>query len=468
MKRISLMAAASLLLGGVSFAQTPADKDTEYRDFEGPNGKIIQAAILDKTGDTVTMLLKDGKRSVVPIDKLGPADQEFVKSWSKEKAVFIQKCRGLTVTELLELRGYEAFNIKLDGNSIIIAGEVNGVAGTFTIDTGASSSVMYTPFAEKSKCEVGPFDKLVSGVAGTAPAADGKVQEVSFGEAKFKDIEITVYDPMYKRAEGSPPPRDNGLFGADFMTQLDAVISYPERKIFLHPDNVLEAQKQKEFTSFRLFRTKDNVTYRGKIISKTPTVITLNTQDGKATQIPISRLIDEDAKYALDWSEAAAAFLQYCQSLTLEEVLSLRAYHSFPYEREGNHIFVDGGMNDNPVRYLIDTGAETSCFNFESAKTYNCEFGPLDALTIHGIGGDAKATETLVKKITMGNVTLSNRKEVSLDLNKFKPGLDLKYIGLFGADFLRELDAVITYKEKKIFLLQRSNPTAPAPLKGGK
>ncbi|MDB6077038.1 MAG: hypothetical protein JWO82_785 [Akkermansiaceae bacterium] len=455
-----------MLFAGAAFAQTP-DKDAEYRDFEGPNGKIIQAALLDKSADSVTLLLKDGKRSVVPIDKLSPADQVWVNSWSKEKAVFIEKCRGLTVTQLLELRGYEAFNFKLHGNSILIDGKINGVAGTFIIDTGADGSVVYTDFAAKAKCDVGPFNHTVRGVGDKeAPAAEGKMQDVAFGEAKFKDIDITVYDPKFNVPEGTPAPVENGLFGADFMSQLDAVISYPERKIFLHPDNVLEANKQKEFTSFRLFRTKDNVTYRGKILSKTPTVITLTLQDTKTLQVPIARLVDDDAKYAVEWSEAASFFLEYCQSLTIEEVLALRKYKSFEYEREGNHIYVDGTMNDNPVRYLVDTGADTSCFNYDSAKAFGCEFGPFEALTVVGIGGTAKATETLVKKITLGDVILTNRKEDSVNLNKFRNDPDLKYIGLFGADFLRELDAVITYKEKKIFLLQRNNPNAPAPLKG--
>jgi hypothetical protein len=32
---------------------------------------------------------------------------------------------------------------------------------------------------------------------------------------------------------------------------------------------------------------------------------------------------------------------------------------------------------------------------------------------------------------------------------------DFDYVGLFGADFMRELDAVITYTENRIFLIQR-------------
>ena len=32
---------------------------------------------------------------------------------------------------------------------------------------------------------------------------------------------------------------------------------------------------------------------------------------------------------------------------------------------------------------------------------------------------------------------------------------NLGYVGLFGADFMRELDTVITYTENRIFLIQR-------------
>jgi hypothetical protein len=55
----------------------------------------------------------------------------------------------------------------------------------------------------------------------------------------------------------------------------------------------------------------------------------------------------------------------------------------------------------------------------------------------------------------MGDAVLTNRKVLATDLNRFHPGEDLDYVGLFGADFMRELDAVITYREKRIFLIQR-------------
>jgi hypothetical protein len=44
---------------------------------------------------------------------------------------------------------------------------------------------------------------------------------------------------------------------------------------------------------------------------------------------------------------------------------------------------------------------------------------------------------------------------LATDLNRLNPDKELEYVGLFGADFMRELDAVITYREKRIFLIQR-------------
>ena len=73
---------------------------------------------------------------------------------------------------------------------------------------------------------------------------------------------------------------------------------------------------------------------------------------------------------------------------------------------------------------------------------------------IYGIGGSAPAGETVMKKITLGKVEMTNRRTLATDMSA-RSGRELDYVGLFGADFMRELDAVITYSEKKIFLYQR-------------
>jgi len=448
------LAAALLGLSTIASAQQPTD--IEYRDFKGANGKVIPAVLIDKTEDSATLLLKSGQKTTVTFDKLSPEDQAYITAWSKEKAVFLQKCRTLTTRQLLELRGYESFQFRFEGNSIFIDGKLNGKPGTFLIDTGAGTSLLHIPFAKDSGCQVGELTEKIYGVSGSAPAGWTEVPTVSFGESVFKGTRILATDLTNGLQEGQKL-REQAILGADIMSQLDAVISYPERRIFLRPDKSDSAEVKEggeEALAFRLFKTTENQTYRGKIVSKTPTVITLELVGGKQMQLPISRLTPEDAKYSNEWSEASAFFLQHCQGLSVQDLLVLRKYQSFEYERRGNHIFVNGTLNENDVTYLIDTGADSSLLNLKSAKDNGCEVGDMDQF-VQGIGGKAPAGVTNIRKLTMGDVVLTNRKVLATVLNRLNPDKELDHVGLFGADFMRELDAVITYREKRIFLIQR-------------
>ena len=173
--------------------------------------------------------------------------------------------------------------------------------------------------------------------------------------------------------------------------------------------------------------------------------------NGKTQQFPVSRFSSEDAQYIFNWSEEGAFFLQHCRSLTIEELLELRRYESFKYERKGNHIFVDGTLNENDVTWMIDTGADSSLLHLHWAKEYGCEIGPMDK-EIRGVGGKAPAAATKIDNITLGDAELTNRFLLSTDLARFQADDSLEYVGLFGSDYMRELDAVITYRENRIFL----------------
>jgi predicted aspartyl protease len=134
--------------------------------------------------------------------------------------------------------------------------------------------------------------------------------------------------------------------------------------------------------------------------------------------------------------------------------MSLREYQSFQYERRGNHIFVDGTLNGNKATYMIDTGADNSLLHLWAAEKNNCEVGPMDK-KVYGIGGEAPAAVTKIAELTMGDAKVTNRKVLATDMTRFENDEDLDYVGIFGADFMRELDAVITYKESRVFLIQR-------------
>lgn len=446
------LASATLIVGaGMSSAQSQAE--INYREFTNSEGRSIKAVLVDKSATKAVFLLRNGKRASVDVSTLDKDAQEFVRGWSKAKAFFLQRCKGLSVGELLTLRGYEAIPIKFEGNSMLIDAKINGKPAKFIVDTGAGSSLFHTGAANRTGCPLGEFTEKVYGVSGEAPAAWSEVAQLSIGESVLKNRRILATDMTKDRHKGVKL-RDDGLFGADFLSDLDAVISYRERRIYLRPDKsdidesgeVVDGEQ-----SFRIFKTKDKKVYRGHIVKKTATVVTLKGTNGKMLQLPVSRLIAADANYVLQWSQEGAVFLQHCRSLSIQELLELRRYQHFQYKRRGNHIFVDGKLNGNSVTWMIDTGADNSLLDLKAAKDNNVEVGPMDK-KVYGIGGSAPAAGCMVQSVSMGNARFNKRKLLATDLDRFKRGLD--YVGLFGADFLRECNAVITYREQRIFLKQ--------------
>ena len=453
----------SLALGFLLAAGASAQKAPEqaYRNFKGPNGSVIQAVLVDRSDTEAVLLLRSGKKVNVAIDKLGEEDQAYCKAWSKEKAMFLQKCRGLTIRQCLELRGYESFPFRLENNAILIDGKLNGKPARLVVDTGCGTTLLHAPFATAVGLTVGPMDEKIYGVSGEAPAGWTPVPTIQLGEAVFKDRRILATDMLKDKPPGSKT-REDALLGADFMNKLDAVISYPERRIFLRPDRSDQDEagiaKEGGSTDFRLFKTKEGKTLRGKVVSKTPTVATFLLVGGKNQQVPIDLFQPDDMAYLKAWSEEGAQFLQNCQGLTVNELLALRNYQTFQFERRGTppHLFVDGTLNGNNVTYMIDTGADNSLLSVAAAKKNGCEVGEMDQ-EVWGIGGKAPAAITKIAKLTMGDAVLTNRKVLSTKLTRgdADADADIGYVGLFGADFMRELDAVITYTENRIFLIQR-------------
>ena len=295
-------------------------------------------------------------------------------------------------------------------------------------------------------------------IGALVPAAWADVGTLQIGESVFKDRKILATDLMKDQPKGAKP-KDDGLFGAEFLAELDAVISYQERTLFLRPDKsdnskvdtTGDEEKDTEALSFRIFKTKAGKTYRGTITKRSGTSISLTLSNGKKTQLPISSLIPSDAAYALKWSEEGALFLKHCRSLTVKELLELRAYQNFEYKRQGNHIFVDGKLNGNDVLWMIDTGADNSLLHLGAAKKNNVKIGPMDQ-KVYGVGGEAPAAGCMVDSVSMGDAVFRKRKILATDLDRFKEGIG--YVGLFGADFMRECNAVITYREQRIFLKQ--------------
>jgi|GEM_PF-420111 len=477
----SLLLVAVLTLG-VFTLDAQAQQAAAFRRFTTRDGKTFYAAVTQKNDLAVYFKLQSGQPYQMSIRDLSEPDQMFVRKWTKFKDDLMNNAQfaKLTIKEMLELRGYQSFEFDIRGNHIFVEGEMNGKKTRFMVDTGAQSSLLDVGAAKDANIEIGPMDQTIYGVGGKAPAAVCRVPTIKLGDAVIENRKLLATD-LFKDLGGRGDY--DAIFGADFLNELEAVISYREGRMFLKPDNLKPAgakpapgQAAKPgaqpapaaqpgiYAEWKRWTTNEGKTFTAALLEKNDTTVTFRLQDGKNYQYAIDKLADADRDLVTKWDKLKDVLAKSPEwrTLTVKELLELRAYQSFVYRASGNHILVDGTVGTTKATFLIDTGAYSGVFNLDFSKKAGLEIGPMDQL-IHGIGGSAPAALTKVPMLKMGEAVIENRTLLSADLFKDMgiPGGSGNHDALFGADFLRELDGVISYKENRIFL-KPDNSDKPA------
>lgn len=455
-----LWTAALLTLAGTGWGQQAA----AFRRFTLSDGKTFYAVITDKTSSSVSFKLQNGRPLNQPIRMLSDPDQQFVRKWTKFKDDLLNNAEfaSLTVKEMLELRGYQSFEFDIEGNHIFVDGEVGGKPMRFMIDTGAHSSIVHDASAKEAGLEIGPYDQEIRGVAGSQKAAVTRINVLKLGDTVVENRKLLATDfiPI-----GGGPGRFDVIFGADFLRELDAVISYREGRIFLRPDNIAKksappgspaaAAAAEPKADFRRWTSADgSKNFQAALVNKSDTEATFRMQGDSTVKLGLDKLSDGDREFVQKWSKLRDDLAKNPEwrTLTVKELLELRAYQSFQYRLEGNHILVDGLIGSTKTRFLIDTGAHSCTMDVKFARNVaKLEVGPMDQV-IRGIGGEAPAALTKIPVITLGDAVIRERMALSADIHKGGIAGEGNYDALFGAEFLRELDAVINYKEARMFL----------------
>lgn len=246
--------------------------------------------------------------------------------------------------------------------------------------------------------------------------------------------------------------------------------------MFLKTDNIGKAAKpdpkagaggpKAEFRQWTA--AEGGKSFMAALTDKSETEAIFRMPGDKTVKLALEKLSEPDRDYISKWSKLRDELAKdpEWRTLTVKELLELRAYQSFVYRLEGNHILVDGTVTgpagETKTRFLIDTGADSCTMNYKFAKeTAKLEVGTLGETKIRGIGGEADAAFTKIPLIKLGEAIIRDRVAVSAEIFKKQIGGEGNHDALFGAEFLRELDAVISYKEGRMFL-KPDNSDRPA------
>lgn len=451
-----------------------ADAPTNLRRFVMRNGKTFYASVESRTDTIATFKAANGVTHTIRLTEFSEPDQQFLRWWTKFKDELMNNAEfaSVSIKELLELRGYQSFELDIKGNHIFVEAHVNNKAMTMMVDTGAQTTILNLEAAKQAKMEIGPMDQKIAGVAGTAPAAVVKVPSIKLGDVEVTNRKLITAD---LKEAGLNPEECGGLLGADIFREMDAVISYREGRIFLKPVTVAPPPNKKEeakekLAEFRRWTMTDGKSFVAALVNKNDKEAIFRIQNNpKPAPLALDRLVTADQDIVKAWSKLKDDLAKNREftTMTVKELLELRKYQSFEYRLSQNSVLVDGTVGTTKATFLIDTGAGGAVFNLEFSQRAKLEVGPMDQ-EIRGIGGTAPAAITKVPIMQMGDAVIKDRELLSANLQKAGAGKISgrgQFDAIFGADFLRQLDAVISYKEGRIFLRPDNSDKPDAPAK---
>jgi predicted aspartyl protease len=457
--------AAVLAVAAVFCSTGIAQEAAAFRRFATKDGKTFHAAVTARTGTSVSFKLENGKPLTLRLTDLSDPDQQFLLRWTKFKDELMNNVEfaRVTVKEMLELTGYQSFEFDIRGNHIFVEAEVGGKPMNLMVDTGAQSSVLHVEAAKEAGLNVGPFDQEIYGVAGKTKAAVTSGVNIKLGDVKVENRKLLAANLS---EAGMDPKEAGGILGADFLREMDAVISYREGRMFLKPKGKADPAAKpganaKVAAEFRRWSKADGTSFVAALDDKNEKEAIFRFNTGQTAPLPLEKLSESDRDVVAKWSKLRDNLAKNPEfaTLTVKELLELRKWQSFKYRLSGNHILVDGSVGDTKATFLIDTGAFSGVFHIEFTQKAKLEMGPMDQ-EIRGIGGTAPAAITKCPILKMGDAVITNREMLSADLFKFSGGFGKNHDGIFGADFLRQLDGLISYKDGLMFLRPENSDKA--------
>lgn len=144
--------------------------------------------------------------------------------------------------ELLKENDYIKSNFKLSKTQhLLISAKINGVEGSFILDTGASNSCVDFEFEEHFKLKTKKTKIKVAGAGGVGmPSKISEYNILKIGRWEGYQISIVLFDLTHVNEALSYAKIKpiHGIIGADILLEGKAIIDYENRNLFLKKQDV--------------------------------------------------------------------------------------------------------------------------------------------------------------------------------------------------------------------------------------
>ncbi|ETN94440.1 Aspartyl protease [Zhouia amylolytica] len=142
---------------------------------------------------------------------------------------------------------------------------------------------------------------------------------------------------------------------------------------------------------------------------------------------------------------------------SLKKFLTEKGYHKIPLVlTKTNHFEVVATVNSIEGRFILDTGASSTCIGFDCVDHFDL-FTEESEIKAAGAGAINMVTQISKKnKLEIGDWKLKKLKIVLFDLTHVNSALTqhdaLPVHGIIGADVLKRGKAIIDYQKKSLYL----------------
>ncbi|WP_044560698.1 retroviral-like aspartic protease family protein [Azospirillum sp. B4] len=130
---------------------------------------------------------------------------------------------------------------------------------------------------------------------------------------------------------------------------------------------------------------------------------------------------------------------------------------SLPVTMSGNQPLVEGSINGQRVRFLVDTGSFASLLFRDAAEKLGLRLTALSGATVYGVGGESSVMVTSVDSLTLDKSSMKNLRLIVTGQGK-TADQPVTVAGVLGEDMLRQFDVEMDLSHGQInFHLSRGD-----------